>query len=209
VLLFKITSEFVIIDIDIILNGGFNLKPNIFFSKLPMPVCAITSKVGQEVNSMTVAWSMPVSANPPLFAFAIKKIRHTWKFLESSKQFTVTFFDQENVQKAHGIGRISGREGNKLQALNVSLKQSDEIESPYIEDGYFAMECKVKSIYAEGDHELVVGKVLKVHEINNNKPLLYLSNDEYGVIDENIKKIDTKSLVNFIRNKISEGENNG
>lgn len=174
-----------------------------------MPVCAITSKLEQEINSMTVAWSMPISANPPLFAFAIKKIRYTWKFIENSKEFTVTFFDEENAQKAHGIGRISGREGNKLKALNITLKDSEKIDVPYIKDGYFAMECKVKSIYTEGDHELVIGEVLKVHEINDNKPLLYLSNDEYGVIDENTKKIDTKTLVNFIRNNLSEGENNG
>lgn len=185
------------------------MKPNIFFSKLHMPVCAITSKIGQEVNSMTAAWSMPVSANPPLFAFAIKKIRHTWSFIENSKEFTVTFFDEENAQKAHGIGRISGREGNKLKALNITLKESEKINTPYIEDGYFSMECKVKSIYTEGDHELVIGEVLKVHEINDNKPLLYLSNDEYGVVKDKTDKIDSKSLVESIRNKISEGENNG
>jgi flavin reductase (DIM6/NTAB) family NADH-FMN oxidoreductase RutF len=71
------------------------------------------------------------------------------------------------------------------------------------------MECRVKSIYTEGDHEIVVGEVLKVHEINDNKPLLYLSNDEYGVVKNETEKIDSKSLVESIRNKISEGENNG
>ncbi|MGM0640981.1 MAG: flavin reductase family protein [Thermotogota bacterium] len=185
------------------------MKPNIFFSKLHMPVCAITAKFGQEVNSMTAAWSMPVSANPPLFAFAIKKIRHTWELLEKTEEFTVTFFDENNAKKAHGIGRISGKEGNKLKALDISLRDSTKINTPYIEDGYFALECEVKSIYTEGDHELVVGKVLEVHELSKNKPLLYLSNDEYGVVKDETQTIETKNLVNYIRKKISEGEKNG
>ena len=185
------------------------MKPNIFFSKLQMPVCAITTKFGQEVNSMTAAWSMPVSANPPLFAFAIKKIRHSWNLLTNSKEFTVTFFDENNAKKAHGIGRISGKEGNKLKALDISLKKSSKITTPYIEDGYFALECKVKSIYTEGDHEIVVGEVLEVHEISNTKPLLYLSNDEYGVIKDETQTIESKKLIDYIRSKIDEGENNG
>lgn len=185
------------------------MKLNTFFSKLQTPVCAITVKNGEDLNSMTVAWSMPVSSNPPLFAFAIKRIRHTWNYLKESKEFTVTFFDFYNVKKAHGLGRISGREGNKIKALDISIAKSNKIKTPYISDGYFAFECKVKSIYTEGDHEIVVGEILETHEINEGKPLFYLSKDEYGYIDENTKKINTKNLVKEIRNKISEGEYNG
>jgi flavin reductase (DIM6/NTAB) family NADH-FMN oxidoreductase RutF len=65
---------------------------NRFSEKIVMPVCLITVKSDSFINSMTVAWSTPLSANPPLFGFAIKKQRYTYPMLmkEKEKEFTVT-----------------------------------------------------------------------------------------------------------------------
>ncbi|HBT51810.1 MAG: Flavin reductase domain protein FMN-binding [Petrotoga mobilis] len=183
---------------------------NRFSEKIVMPVCLITVKSDSFINSMTVAWSTPLSANPPLFGFAIKKQRYTYPMLMKEKEFTVTFLPYEKSELSVKLGRISAREGDKLLAAGVKLKGSEFVKAPYIEDGYFSMECTLENSFTTGDHEFVVGKVVAIHEnegsLENLKPLMYLSKDTFSTIDEGkIKKIDTKKVIEEIRKKLKRG----
>ncbi|MDK2906603.1 MAG: hypothetical protein PWQ66_564 [Petrotoga sp.] len=183
---------------------------NRFSENIVMPVCLVTIKSGSFVNSMTVAWSTPLSSNPPLFGFAIKKQRYTYPMLIKEKEFTVSFLPYEKSELSVKVGRISAREGDKLSAAGVKVKDSEFVNAPYIVDGYFSMECTLENSFTVGDHELVVGKVIALHKnegsLENLKPLLYLSNDTFSTLDATkIEKIDTKKVIDEIRKTIKRG----
>lgn len=183
---------------------------NQFSKNMVMPVCLITVKSGSFINSMTVAWNTPLSANPPLFGFAIKKQRYTYPMLIKEKEFTVTFLPYEKAELSVKLGRFSAREGDKLLAVGVKMKDSEFVKAPYIEDGYFSMECTLENSFTTGDHEFVVGKVVAVHEnegsLENLKPLMYLTKDTFSTIDAGkIKKIDTKRIIEEIRIMLKRG----
>jgi len=183
---------------------------NRFNENIVMPVCLITVKNGTFINSMTVAWNTPLSTNPPLFGFAIKKQRYTYPMLMKQKEFTATFLPYEKSELAVKLGRVSAREGDKLLATGVKLKDSEFVKTPYIEDGYFSIECTLENSITTGDHELVVGKVVAIHKneesLEDLKPLMYLSNDAFSTIDAaKINKINTRKVVEEMREILKRG----
>ncbi|CEP77588.1 MAG: flavin reductase family protein [Defluviitoga tunisiensis] len=183
---------------------------NRFSENISLPVCLITVKSESRVNSMTVAWSTPLSSNPPLFGFAIRKNRFTYQLIVKEKEFTVSFLSLEKSDLAVKLGRISGREGDKVSAISLKLKDSDVVKTPYVEEAYFAMECKLENLFETGDHDFVVGRVVSVHPTKNvlidSKPAIYLGNDTFTTIDTSqINKFDTKEIVASIKNSFGRG----
>jgi len=181
---------------------------NRFSENVALPVCLITVKSVSRVNSMTVAWSTPLSSNPPLFGFSIRKNRYTYQLILKEEEFTVSFLSLEKSDLAVKLGRISGREGDKVSAISLKLKDSEIVQSPYVEEAYFSMDCKLENIFETGDHDFVVGKVLAVHPSKNilkeSQPAIYLGNDTFTTIDlSQVKKFETKEIVASIRNSLS------
>lgn len=182
---------------------------NRFSENIVMPVCLITVKSNGFVNSMTVAWSTPLSSNPPLFGFAIRKSRFTYDMIMKEKEFSVSFLSYEKAELAVKLGRVSGREGDKVSISGVSLKESEFIKSPYIDEGYFSMECVLESCFEVGDHDFIVGKVINTHKKVNLKdadPIVYLGKDTFSSIDlTKIQPFDTKSIVEAVRQALNRG----
>lgn len=181
-----------------------------FSDNIAMPVCLITVKSDSIINSMTVAWSTPLSSNPPLWGFAIRKQRFTYEILMKSKEFTVTFLPYEQAELAVKLGRISGREGDKLKICGVKLKDAEFISTPYIEEGYYSMECSLEDSFTTGDHEFIVGEILYVHKNNeslaNYQPSIYLGKDAFSTVDKTrIKKFEARTILEEMRKKFSRG----
>jgi flavin reductase (DIM6/NTAB) family NADH-FMN oxidoreductase RutF len=159
---------------------------------------------------MTVAWSTPLSSNPPLFGFAIRKSRFTYQLIVKEKEFTVSFLSVEKSDLAVKLGRISGREGDKVAAISLKMKDSEKVKSPYVEEAYFSMECNLENLFETGDHDFVVGRVVAVHPTKNilidSRPAIYLGHDTFTTIDmSQVNKFDTKEIVANIKNSLGRG----
>ena len=172
-----------------------------FYRNIALPVCTVLAGNEKNYNIMTVAWSTPLSINPTLFGFAIKKTRYTYDFLMKYKEYSVTFYDFEESKLLEQVGRISGRELNKIKELNIEVIKSDKIKTPYIK-GYFSFECVLKNTFRTGDHEFIVGEVVKIHEsLNNNfSPSIYLGKNKYSTIDSlKVYNFNVLEIVNELR----------
>jgi len=157
----------------------------------PKLVNIVGTSFEDKTNYMAVAWHTYLSFDPPLYGIAIAEKRFTYQLLKKSEEFNCNFLPYEKIKIAHGIGRISGNDVDKIKALNIKTSSGVKIKTPYIKDSYAVIECKLHKIIKTGDHVFLIGKIVHIkydkskftsEELLNTDavtPILYLGSNTY------------------------------
>ena len=105
----------------------------------------LTTKRGEEVNSMTIGWGcIGIDWSRPVFIAYVRESRYTKQLLEDNGEFTVNIPVGEVPRAALSLcGRKSGRDMNKIEKLNLTLEEPLEISVPGIRQLPLTLECKV------------------------------------------------------------------
>ncbi len=105
----------------------------------------ITAKVGDKVNPMTIAWgSLGIEWNRAVFITYVRENRFTRELLDQNPEFTVNLpLNEERKDIIAYCGRNSGRDVDKIKALNLTLVDSDTISVPAIKELPLTLECKI------------------------------------------------------------------
>jgi len=177
-----------------------------FYHYYPQNTAAVGATLNGKVNLMAVAWSTPLSFEPPMYGVAISEKRFTFHLLKRSGEFSVNFLSCDKLDIMHAFGRISGKEVDKIAKLNLRLKQGSKTKTPILEDAYAALECLLMDTQDYGDHTLFVGKVVAAHyddrcfdqegiiRIEEIDPILYLGNNHYATSRRDSRKIKPKEV---------------
>ncbi len=133
----------------------------------------LTTKVGDKVNSMTIAWgTLGVEWNKPVFIGYVRESRFTKKQLEEHGEFTINIpygeFDK-NILKL--CGSKSGYETDKIEDLNLTLEEANIIDVPGIKELPLTLECRV--VYKQ--------KQDKNQITEENKERFYAQNNDYHI----------------------------
>lgn len=126
------------------------------------PGVLITTKVRDEVNTMTIGWGMiGTQWRKNIFIAYVRESRHTKAMLDANREFTV------NVPLASGdkhilavCGTRSGRDMDKIGELGLTLVEPNVISVPGIKELPLTLECRV----------------------------IYCQDQDPGAIDEEVKK---------------------
>ena len=105
----------------------------------------MTTKRGEEVNTMTIGWGhIGIEWGKPIFVAYVRDSRYTHEMLMDTDEFTVNI-PYGNVDKRilGYCGTKSGRNLNKIQDLNLTLVDSDHVNVPGIKELPLTLECKV------------------------------------------------------------------
>lgn len=163
------------------------------FSRLLYPFNAtlVTSK-GKDGkhNALAIAWIMPVSTNPPMLVFAIKKDRHSYKLLEQGREFVVNIARFDMARQVLYCGRKSGENVDKFKEAGLTAGKARKVSVPIINECVAHVECRATEMITKGDHVLIIGEVLAayaekeafkgVYDLKRFKPLLHLGNDVFA-----------------------------
>lgn len=105
----------------------------------------LTTKNGDEVNTMTIGWgTIGIDWSLPIFIAYVRESRHTKQLLEANGEFTVNIPMGDVDKKILGIcGTKSGRDMNKIQELGLHLEDPVKISVPGIKELPLTLECKV------------------------------------------------------------------
>ena len=81
----------------------------------------LTSGTENDFNTMTISWGgMGTLWGKPVVTVYVRPNRYTYSFLEKNDLFTVSFYP-ENYKKDLGLlGKLSGREGNKIKKTSLT-----------------------------------------------------------------------------------------
>jgi flavin reductase (DIM6/NTAB) family NADH-FMN oxidoreductase RutF len=143
-------------------------------------------------NFAPVAWTTPLSSDPPLFGVCLSPKTYSHQLVLKTGEFTVNFLTEQHAALADKLGRLSGRETDKVKALSLELEPGESLSTPMLAAAYVAAECGLIERHHFGDQTLLVGEVQRIHtvpeafdadgvlRIGHLGPLLYLGNNRYA-----------------------------
>lgn len=142
----------------------------------------LTVKYKDKKNTMTIGWGeIGFTWGIPVFTIYVRHSRYSHDLIEKSNEFTVSVPFDDKFKKALAFcGTKSGRDVDKFVECNLNLKDSETIETPYIDGCDADYECKViykneinpkdfdkdlnSKIYGDNDyHTIYYGQILKIH----------------------------------------------
>ncbi|MGC8849952.1 MAG: flavin reductase family protein [Candidatus Bathyarchaeia archaeon] len=137
-------------------------------------VAVVSSRKGDKINGLAVAWMTQVSYQPPLIAVSIGKARYTHEMIESSKVFAVSILHEGQLEVAKLFGLQSGRDFDKFAHAPYEIGVTG---SPILKDCLAFLDCEVESSLQVGDHTIFVGRILDAGVKGDKKPLIYNPED--------------------------------
>ena len=142
----------------------------------PVPVVLITSKNNADkTNVFTVGWTGTINTKPPMLYISIRPERLSYEYIKESMEFVVNLPSSDLVKKVDYCGVRSGKKNDKISEMGFTLKESQKVSAPYIDECPVNIECKVKNIIPLGTHDMFIAEVVASHV---NEDLL----DEKGKI---------------------------
>ncbi len=166
----------------------------------PRPTIIVTSinKKG-EVNAAPFSFTMPVSMNPPLVAFASVKTHDTYKNIVETEEFVINIPNEDILKELWITGEKFPYGVNELEKANLTQIESKNVNPPKIGECIAAIECKVHWIKNAGDHDIIVGSALNVSvredslkegllDVEKVRPVLHVGGVNF-VVGDHLKKV--------------------
>lgn len=146
----------------------------------------ILGKKTEKENIVTIAWHMPLSYDPLMFAIALSDKRFSHKLISKSKAFAVNFLPASFKKQILFCGRNSGELIDKFEKSGLTKEDSEKIDCPRIKEAVAFLECEVVEEVKAGDHIVFIGKVLNSGQKKKAKRLYHLGGDKFISTKENI-----------------------
>jgi flavin reductase (DIM6/NTAB) family NADH-FMN oxidoreductase RutF len=160
----------------------------------PRLVCVVGVRddARESCNFAPVAWTTPLSSDPPLFGVCLSPGTYSHQLVLKTGEFTINFLSEEHAALAEALGRLSGRDTDKVQALKLALAQGEALSTPSLAVAYASAECLLLERHHVGDQTLLVGEVHRIHtspdafdadgvlRLDRLNPLLYLGSNRYA-----------------------------
>jgi len=145
-------------------------------------VFVISVDTNGKPSGMVAGWKMKCSFEPPLFAVALSKKRHTHRLIEQSREFVVAVPNKGLEKEVVFFGSRHGDEVDKFKETGIETEKAKNVKSPLIKNATINLECVLEKQVEAGDHTLFIGKVVAAH-INRKKKVLF-----------NLKKVEGKRV---------------
>ena len=142
-----------------------------------------------KTNVITLAWSMPVSINPPIVVMSIAPKRYSHRLIEETKEFVINIPTMDIVRETLFCGRRSGRICDKFKETRLTLLPAKMVKPPIIKECVAHLECKLDQQITVGDHTLFIGRVITAYadkgvfdnkfDVKKVKPIYHMGGDNF------------------------------
>lgn len=117
----------------------FLINPFIKISKDWMLITS--SNTEEKVNTMTASWGgFGVLWNKNIAFIVLRPQRYTKEFIDSSNEFSLSFFDEQYRNTLAYLGKVSGRNEDKIANSNLHILYENNI--PTFEEASIVITCK-------------------------------------------------------------------
>jgi flavin reductase (DIM6/NTAB) family NADH-FMN oxidoreductase RutF len=119
-----------------------SLKPFDIWANRWFLLAAGDFKSGQ-FNAMTVAWgSLGRMWEKPFVQVVVRPTRHTYGYMESGSDFTLSAFSEKHRKSLQRMGSISGRDGDKFIGSSLTPEASKIVAAPSFTEAELVFECQ-------------------------------------------------------------------
>lgn len=131
----------------------------LLYPSVPVVVAAFRSG---ESFAMPVVSIISLSNNPPLVGISLAKTHATFKAILRTRHFSVAWLDAGYRTVVEFLGSSSGSTvHDKLLASGLHYDVKGSPPLPVISEARARLVCAVEEVRKYGDHELIVGRVLR------------------------------------------------
>ena len=149
-----------------------------------------------KANAITLAWSMPVSINPPIVAISVAPKRYSHQLIEETKEFAINIPTMDIVRETLFCGRRSGRTHDKFKETRLTTLTAKLVKPPIIKECVAHLECKLEEQVTVGDHTLFIGRVVTAYtdkgifdekfDVKKVKPVYHMGGDDFVTLSTQI-----------------------
>ncbi|HAL11266.1 MAG TPA: flavin oxidoreductase [Ruminococcaceae bacterium] len=137
------------------MRKNFGKKP--WFYPLPVLIIGTYDENGVP-DAMNAAYGGLYTSD--MVEFSIGHNRKTFKNIQKTKAFTVSFADVENMAASDYVGLVSGNDTpDKMQKTGWTITRSENVNAPIFEELPVTWECELVRITEEGN---VLGRLKNI-----------------------------------------------
>ena len=126
------------------------------------PAVIASSRYGGKSNLITLAWTTPVSVEPPMVAIAVAPGRFSHGLIDRSREFVLNVPGPRLLPAVWYCGTVSGRNADKFKGAGLTEADAKAVDAPLVQECFAHVECRVASVLKAGDHTLFCGEVVAV-----------------------------------------------
>jgi flavin reductase (DIM6/NTAB) family NADH-FMN oxidoreductase RutF len=97
-----------------------------------------------------------------MVSVSLRPATYSHNNIKMNKAFTVCVPSEDHWREADHVGIVSGRNTLKFKTTGLTVKRSEHVEAPYIDEFPLILECKVHEIHELGLHTQFIGEVVNV-----------------------------------------------
>lgn len=142
-------------------------------------VILVTSRYKDKDDIITLAWHMPTSFEPELYAISIGKTRYSNELIRKGKCFCVNFMPASLKKAIVYCGSVHGNQHDKFSETSLEKVECEKINCVRIKQALSWTECELLKTIETGDHTIFIGKVLNSKLRAKGKRLYHLGGDEF------------------------------
>jgi flavin reductase (DIM6/NTAB) family NADH-FMN oxidoreductase RutF len=124
------------------------------------PTVLVSSHHEGVCNIITLAWTTPVSADPPMLAIAVAPARFSHQLIARSMEFVVNVPGSRLLGAVWYCGTKSGRDGDKFEGARLTRETGAKVAAPLVAECFAHVECRVVDAPTTGDHTLFIGEAV-------------------------------------------------
>jgi len=135
----------------------------------PAGVTVVTACHDGRLVGTTVSAFSSVSMDPPLVMVCLKRDSRTLAALSLARSFCVNILAQEQGDLAYRFAKSGADDRFALTAVEAGV-----CGAPLLAGCVTSVECELWAAHDGGDHEILVGRVLRVTTDETKTPLVYV-----------------------------------
>lgn len=165
----------------------------------PRPVILV-STVNQkgESNCAPFSFTMPVSMEPPLMAFASDPEHDTVRNVLETKDFVINIPGKSILHKMYQCKKKFPYGVSEAKQVGLTEIESEAIKSKRIKECFAQFECRLQQKITLGDHLLIVGRIMAAwlddglfqdgkFQVERAQGLMHIGSDEFGLLGQIVK----------------------
>ena len=150
------------------------------FSTIGKDWFLLTAGTPEAFNTMTCSWgAMGVIWNDPSVTAYVRTNRHTFSYLEDSRQFTISVFPEEYRKALSYCGSHSGRDTDKVKETGLTPLTLDgapafaeaklvfvceKVYAQMMDENCFELAAPLESYYSKDPmHKMYIGRIQAVY----------------------------------------------
>lgn len=134
----------------------------------------VTAEKAGKVNTMTASWGgFGIMWGKEVVFVVIRPQRYTKEFVDASESFSLTFFDNSYKKQLGYLGKISGRDEDKIKETGLTVING--VDAPYFDEAETVIVAK--KLYAQpmGEEFFIEKGIIEDWYPNKDLHILYVA----------------------------------